>query len=103
MRHTFFLSVFRHFFFLFKPTHANKYRKLTSLFFFVFFFSEILGICYASCVCSARTYVYLFKFVADPNARTVRSLSLPYLLSFFFSARSVLPLDHHTVTSHYKL
>ena len=99
MRHTFFLSVFRHFFFSIPRKQISQTH--ISLF-FVFFFSEILGICYASCVCSARTYVYLFKFVADPNARTVRSLSsLPIIL--FFSARSVLPLDHHIVTSHYKL
>ena len=74
-------SVFRHFFL---QPHANKFRKLTLHLYFCLFLSEILGICYASCVCSACTYVYLFNFVADPNARTVRSLSLPHLLSFFF-------------------
>ena len=48
-------SVFRHFFF---QPHANNFRKLTLHLSFCLFLSEILGICYASCVCSARTYVY---------------------------------------------
>ena len=99
MRHTFFLSVFRHFFF---QSHANKYRKLTSLFFLSFsFLKSSESAMHLACAVRARTYIYLNSSLTqmpEPFA-----LSLPYLLSFFFSARSVLPLDHHTVTSHYKL
>ena len=81
----------------FFPTHqlANSHLVLS-------FFSETLGICYASCVCSARTHVYLFIF-AD-NATFVfcslfislLALLLPFLLFFsFFLLLVVCALDPH--------
>ena len=53
-----------------------------------------------ACAVRARTYIYLNSSLTQMPEPFALS-PLPIIL--FFSARSVLPLDHHIVTSHYKL
>ena len=90
MRHTFFLSVFRHFFFLFKPTHANKYRKLTSLFFLSFsFLKSSESAMHLACAVRARTYIYLNSSLTqmpEPFALSLFPTYYPFFLCSFCAA-----------------